>query len=183
MSTRLESVTCPLRFTIFSPLRKSTKFYKFLNLLLGAEHNSMMEGTVVWLRELTSLEVTFVNELLGFTSSQFGQCLYFINFLVVPGTMFPSIGYFCTTITTHLVAYWPCVDKSFIQKRVAEEKSKHGLVLVGVHWCFVTFLLLKSNSYQCENGASGLAYYLGHICAWVKNTITMSNVGIIITII
>ena len=81
------------------------------------------------------------------------------------------------------MANWACVDKSFIQKRVAEEKSKHGLVLVRVDWCFVPFLLLKSNSYQCENGASGLAYYLGHICAWVKNTITMSNVGIIITII
>ena len=41
-----------LRFTIFGPLRKSTKFYKFLNLLLGAEHNSMMKGAVVWLRKL-----------------------------------------------------------------------------------------------------------------------------------
>ena len=70
------------------------------------------------------------------------------------------------------MANWPCVDQSFIQKRVAEEKSKHGLVLVGADWCFVTFLLLKSNSHQCENGAAGLIYYLGHICAWVKNSIT-----------
>ena len=57
---------CPLRFTIFGPLRKSTKFYKFLNLLLGAEHNSMMEGAVVRLRKLNLCEAAFFT-VLGFT--------------------------------------------------------------------------------------------------------------------
>ena len=74
------------------------------------------------------------------------------------------------------MANWPCVDKSFIQKRVAEEESKHGLVLVGADWCFVSFLLLKSNSHQCENCAAGLINYLCHICAWVKNSITCHHV-------
>ena len=38
------------RFTIFGSLRKGTELDKFLNLLLGAKHNSVMEGAVVWLR-------------------------------------------------------------------------------------------------------------------------------------
>ena len=75
----------------------------------------------------------------------------------------------CTTITTHLVAYGPCVDESLIEKRVSEEKPKHGLVLVGVYRFAVAFLLLQSNSHQCEDRASRLTYYLRHICVWVKS--------------
>ena len=41
---------CPLRFTIFGSLGKGTEFDKLLDLLLGAKHNSMVEGAVVWLR-------------------------------------------------------------------------------------------------------------------------------------
>ena len=83
------------------------------------------------------------------------------------------------SITTHLVAYWSCVDKSFIKKRVAQEKTKHGLVLVGVDRCFVPLLLLQSNSHQGENCASSLTNYLRHICAWKKEQ-QLSSVGIII---
>ena len=64
----------------------------------------------------------------------------------------------------------PCVDKSLIEKRVFEEETEHGLVLVDLDGLVVPLLLLQSNSHQCENRASGLPNYLRHICVWVESS-------------
>ena len=64
----------------------------------------------------------------------------------------------------------PCVDESLIEKLVPEEKTKHGLVLVGVDRLAVPLLLLQSNSHQCENRASSVPNYLRHICVWVERS-------------
>ena len=64
----------------------------------------------------------------------------------------------------------PCVDKSLIEKRVFEEETEHGLVLVDLDRLVVPLLFLQSNSHQCENRASGLPNYLRHICVWVENS-------------
>ena len=68
------------------------------------------------------------------------------------------------------MAYWPRVDKSLIEKRVFEEETEHGLVLVDLDGLVVPLLLLEGNSHQGENRAAGLSNYLRHIRVWVESS-------------